>query len=105
MHCRGSSPRTEGDLDSLWVVEGVATYGARIARFAAQAGYGVVEAPRMDARAQRGTGKSHPIDARRIATAVLAVDTAQLRHPRADEGMRAALRTLITAREHMTDDR
>lgn len=97
--------RTEGDLDSLWAIEGVATYGARIARVAAQSGYGVVEAPRMDARAQRGTGKSDPIDARRIAAAVLAVDTAQLRHPRSDDGMRAALRTLITAREHMTDDR
>lgn len=97
--------RTEGDLDSLWVIEGVATYGARIARVATHAGYGVVEAPRMDARAQRGTGKSDPLDARRIAAAVLALDTDQLRHPRADDGVRAALRTLITAREHMTDDR
>lgn len=97
--------RTEGDLGSLWTIEGIATYGARIARAAAEAGYGVVEAPRMDARAQRGTGKSDPLDARRIAAAVLAVDTTQLRHPRADDGIRAALRTLITAREHMTNDR
>lgn len=97
--------RTEGDLDSLWAIEGIATYGARIARAAAEAGYGVVEAARMDARTQRGTGKSDPLDARRIAAAVLALDTKQLRHPRADDGIRAALRTLITAREHMTDDR
>lgn len=97
--------RTEGDLESLWAIEGVATYGARMARVAARAGYRVVEAPRIDARAHRGTGKSDPIDARRIAAAVLAVDTAQLRHPRADDGIRAALRTLITAREHMSDDR
>ncbi|WP_121259009.1 IS110 family transposase [Nocardioides ferulae] len=97
--------RTEGDLGSLWAIEGVATYGARIARIATKAGYPVVEAPRMDARAQRGTGKSDPLDARRIAAAALALDTTQLRHPRADDGVRAALRTLITAREHMTDDR
>lgn len=97
--------RTEGDLGSLWVIEGVATYGARIARIATQAGYPVVEAPQMDARAQRGTGKSDPLDARRIAAAALALDTTQLRHPRADDGVRAALRTLITSREHMTDDR
>ena len=97
--------RTGGDLATLWVIEGVASYGARLTRAATQAGYEVIEATRMDARARRGTGKSDPLDARRIAAAVLPLDTARLRRPRADDGVRAALRVLVTAREHMTDER
>ena len=97
--------RTGGDLATLWVIEGVATYGARLAAAVAQAGYEVVEAARMDARAHRGTGKSDPLDARRIAAAVLSLEPAKLRHPRADDGVRAALRILVTAREQMTGER
>ncbi len=89
----------------MWVIEGVATYGARLAAAVNQAGYEVVEAARMDARAHRGTGKSDPLDARRIAAAVLSLEPAQLRRPRSDDGVRAALRVLITAREHMTTER
>lgn len=36
--------RTGGDLAALWVIEGIGTYGAGLARAAAQAGYPVVEA-------------------------------------------------------------
>ena len=97
--------RTDGDLATSWVIEGVATYGARLAATVSRAGYEVVEAARMDARRFRGTGKSDPLDARRIAAAVLAVEPAQLRHPRSDDGVRAALRVLITARDHMTTER
>lgn len=97
--------RTEGDLATLWVVEGIATYGARLASTAARAGYEVVEAARMDARAHRGTGKSDPVDAHRIAAAVLSLEPHKLRRPRSDDGIRAALRTLIAAREHMTTER
>ena len=59
----------------------------------------------MNARAQRGKGKSDPIDARRIAAAALPLDTAQLRHPRDSSGHRAALRVLISARDHMSAER
>lgn len=97
--------RTGGDMDSLWVVEGIGSYGAGIARAAEADGYPVVEAPRMDARARRGTGKSDPIDARAIAAAVLPLDEQQLRRPRRDDGSRAALRVLVTSRELMTDER
>lgn len=97
--------RTSGDLAALWVIEGVASYGARLARVAAERGYEVVEAGRMDARAHRGTGKSDPLDARRIAASVLSLDRTELRYPRADNGVRAALRVLVTAREHMTTER
>src|SRR6478672_12340374 len=36
--------RTAGDLAALWVIEGVATYGARLAAAVGDAGYEVVEA-------------------------------------------------------------
>jgi transposase len=97
--------RTGGDLDVLWVIEGVGTYGARLARVAADAGYPVAEAGRMNARANRGVGKSDPLDARRIAQAVMAVDVAMLRRPRADDGVRAAVRILVASRDHISAER
>lgn len=48
-----SGRRTGDDLDVLWVIEGTGTYGARLARAAADAGYTVVEGPRMNAREPR----------------------------------------------------
>jgi transposase len=97
--------RTGGDLDTLWVVEGVGTYGARLARAAADAGYSVAEAARMNARANRGVGKSDPLDACRIAQAALPLDVAQLRRPRTDDGVRAAVRVLIASRDHISMER
>lgn len=97
--------RTGGDHNALWVVEGVGTYGARLARAATDAGYTVVEAARMNARANCGLGKSDPVDARRIAQAVLPLEVAELRTPRADNGERAAARVLITSRDHMSTER
>ncbi|MDR1264692.1 MAG: IS110 family transposase [Propionibacteriaceae bacterium] len=97
--------RTGGDPSTLWAIEGVATYGSGLARTAAAAGRQVVEAARMSARDRRGTGKSDPLDARRIAWTVLPLDVADLRRPRADQGVRAALRVLMTARDQMTAER
>ena len=97
--------RTGGDLNALWVIEGIGTYGARLAHAAGDAGYAVVEAARMNARANRGVGKSDPLDARRIAHAVLPLDDAQLRWPGSDDGVRAALRVLIASRDHITTER
>lgn len=59
----------------------------------------------MNARANRGVGKSDPLDARRIAAAVLPLEVTHLRNPRDDDGERAALRVLVAAREHMTTER
>ena len=59
----------------LWVIEGVASYGAGPTGAVERAGYEVVEAARMDARAHHGIGKSDPLDAARIGAAVLALDT------------------------------
>jgi transposase len=97
--------RTDGDLNVLWVIEGVATYGATLAAMATDAGYKVVEAPRMPARANRSVGKSDPLDARRIAAAALPLRIDQLPRPRQDDGPRAALRVLLAARDNMNTER
>lgn len=97
--------RTGGRVDVLWVIEGTGTYGARLARTATDAGYTVVEAQRMNARANHGIGKSDPLDARRIATAALPLHDNQLLEPRADDGIRAAVKVLLTSRDHMSTER
>jgi len=97
--------RTEGDLATLWVIECAGSYGARLASVVTRAGYQAVEAARMDARGNRGVGKSDPLDARSIATAVLPLALDRLRNPRKDDGLRAALRVLISARDQMTTER
>jgi len=97
--------QTGGDLATLWVIECAATFGARLTRTVTDAGYQVVEAARMDARAHRSVGKTDPLDAHRIGAAVLPLEEDKLRHPRADSGVRAALRVLTTAREHMSTER
>jgi len=97
--------RTGGDLAALWVIEGIGSYGAGLARAVADAGYEVAEAPRINARSRRGTGKSDPLDARAIAAAALPVATDELRRPRRDDGVRGALRVLTTAREQMAGER
>lgn len=96
---------TGADLAALWVIEGAASYGALLAGAVGAAGYPVAEAARMDARAHHGVGKSDALDAHRIAAAVLPLEEQQLRRPRLNEGVRAALRILICARESMTADR
>ncbi|MFB9654913.1 IS110 family transposase [Arthrobacter sp. NicSoilC12] len=97
--------RTSGDMAGLWAVEGIGSYGARLARAVTDAGYDVAEAPRMNARGRRGLGKSDPLDAAAIGTAVLGLEESQLRAPRRDEGNRAALRILSAARDQLTRDR
>lgn len=97
--------RTGADLATLWVIEGAASYGTLLAGAVGASGYEVAEAARMDARAHHGVGKSDPLDAHRIAAAVLPLEEQQLRRPRLNEGVRAALRVLVCARESMTTDR
>lgn len=99
--------RRAGDSrkDILWVIEGAASYGALLTGQVASAGFDVAEAPTTDARTRHGIGKSDPLDAARIAGAVRGIDIGRLRRPRLDSGVRAALRTLLTARESMTGER
>ena len=97
--------RTGGDLAVLWVIECAASFGAKLARASATAGYRVVEAARMSARSNRGVGKSDPLDARRIAAAVLPLELDRLRHLRNHDDVRVGLRVLTAARDHMTGER
>lgn len=97
--------RTSGLADVLVAIEGVGSYGARLAGACQAAGYRVVESFPTPARERRGRGKSDEIDAELIARSVLSVDADQLRDPRQDAGVRAALRVLIGARELLNTDR
>jgi transposase len=89
--------RVGGAADTLWVIEGANSYGAQLARNVTDTGYRVVEAARMSG-GRHGIGKSDPIDAQRIAAAVLSLPAGHLRNPRQDEGMRAATQILLTVR-------
>ena len=97
--------RTGGDLDTLWVIEGIGTYGAILADHVADNGYLVAEAASMNARDRHATGKDDRIDARRIAGAVLSLDESRLRFPRQADGPRQGLRILVKARESMTREK
>lgn len=97
--------RTEGNADTLWVIEGAATYGAILAGTVAAHGFPVTEAPRMDKRQNHGVGKTDALDAHRMAMASLPLPVDKLRHPRLNEGIRQGLRILVTARSSMTKDR
>lgn len=97
--------RTEADADTLWVIEGAASYGAILAGTVAAAGYPVAEAPRMDVKKNHGVGKSDSLDAHRIAMAALPLEVEKLRRPRLNDGARQGLRILIAARNSMTQDR
>lgn len=96
---------TSGDLNTLWAIEGAASYGAILVSTVTTLGYEVVEAPWMNPKAHHGLGKSDPLDAARIGTAVLNLKEDQLRRPRLGDGVRAALRVLVSARESMTKER
>lgn len=97
--------RTGGDLDTLWVIEGIGTYGAILADHVADNGYTVAEAASMNARDRHATGKDDRIDARRIAGTVLSMDESRLRFPRQADGPRQGLQVLVKARESMTREK
>ena len=96
--------RASGVTDVLWVIEGAGSYGAQLARNVTETGYRVVEAARMSG-GRHGVGKSDPLDARRIAAAVLSLPADQLRTPRQDDGVRAATQILLTARDELAGER
>lgn len=96
---------TEADADTLWVIEGAASYGAILAGIVAAHGYPVAEAPRMDARRRRGVGKSDALDAFHIAAAARPLRVEELRRPRLRDGIRQSVQILVTARESMSKDR
>jgi hypothetical protein len=97
--------RTEADLDTLWVIEGAASYGAVLAGIVAGHSYPVAEAPRVDLGKRRGRGKSDALDAHQIAATTLGLPEAKLRWPRSRDGVRQGVGILVTARQSMSKDR
>ncbi|UVI36521.1 IS110 family transposase [Brevibacterium spongiae] len=97
--------RTGGDQDTLWVIEGIGTYGAILAETVAETGYTVAEAASMSARDRHATGKDDRIDAYRVAHTVLSMDESRLRCPRQADGPRQGLRILVKARQSMTQEK
>ena len=95
--------RRAGGAATLFVVEGVGSYGAGLARVVTARGFEVVEPSTMSKAQFRGHGKSDPLDATRIARSVQGVEISLLRRPRA-EGVREALRVLTVAREEMAGE-
>lgn len=97
--------RTGGDADTLWVIEGAASYGAILAGTVQAHGFPVAEAPLMDPKQRHGVGKSDEFDAHQIAATTLPLPLHKLRQPRTREGVRQGSRILVAARESMTKDR
>lgn len=97
--------RTGGDLDQVLVsTEGTRAYGARLGRLLADTGYRVVEAPTPSAKRLRGKGKTDRLDAVTAARSTLALQLSELCDRRGD-GVRDALQTLTTLRDHLNLER
>lgn len=92
--------RRAGQVPTLFVIEGIGSYGAGLARLVGGRGFDLVEPSQMSKAQLRGRGKSDLLDATRIARSVQGVAVSMLRRPRA-EGIREALRVLVVAREEM----
>lgn len=94
--------RAQGRL--LVAIEGASSYGSNLRRALIGAGLDVcdVRPPKRAARA--GRGKSDEIDAIAAARTALASDVERLTTPRSD-GLRAALRVLLVARQSMDSRR
>ncbi|MDQ0076324.1 IS110 family transposase [Arthrobacter oryzae] len=87
---------TNGNM--LAAVEGTSSYGAGLARALKAAGIAVAEVKPPGRQARAGLGKSDPIDAVEAARQVMYREVDRLAVPRAD-GLRAALRVLLTGRK------
>lgn len=95
--------RIDGDIASVWAVEGTGSYGAGLTRCLQHAGERVIEVDHPHKRSRHGHGKTDLIDARRAAQHVIAAThTATPRHL---QGPRQALRVLMIARDGATATR
>jgi transposase len=82
-------------------IEGTRSFGIGLARTLSAAGLPVLECEQPTRKARRGRGKSDPIDAHLAVLTALQLDADRLPTPRAD-GVREALRILLTARQELT---
>jgi transposase len=81
-------------------VEGTRSYGIGVTRALSAAGVQVIECEQPARRDRRGRGKSDAIDAHLAVLFALRQDAEKLPTPRAD-GLRDALRILLSARQEM----
>jgi transposase len=81
-------------------VEGTRSYGIGLSRALAAAGLPVIECEQPASKDRRGRGKSDAIDAHLAVLFALRQDADRLPTPRAD-GVREALRILLSARQEM----
>ncbi len=98
--------RTQADADTLWVIEGAASYGAILAGTVAAHGYPVAEAPPNGCQTTpRGRQIRHfrCSQDRGCGSTVTHHETA--RRPRLSDGVRQAIQILVTARNAMSKDR
>lgn len=93
---------TRADLREVLVsMEGTASYGTRFRVALEQAGYRVVEAPRLLVRGRKKLAKNDVIDAFQIAARTLGKDETELTIPKQGD-YREALRILVAARKQLT---
>ena len=97
--------RTGGDLATLWVIEGIGTYGARLACGRSRSGYSLSRRPGWTPAPTAALASPTPSTPAASLQRSCRSSSIELRSPRRDEGVRAALRVLVTAREHMTTER
>ena len=88
----------------LWAVDGSRSHGQGLATVLRAAREQITEAARPARGTSRRGGKSDALDAVHIAQRALGTRIAVLGQPRAD-GLREALRILLTCRRHDTDTR
>ena len=96
--------RTNDTAETLWVIEGAASYGALLTAAVSTAGFRVAEAPQLGRHLTAAKGKTDTLDAQRIAVATLPIDQSLLRTPRTHDGIRAAVRVLVTARDALAEE-
>ena len=96
--------REHGQGQRLWAIDGTRSHGQGLTRILAAAQELVAEAARPQGAAKRRGGKSDALDAIHIGRQALATPAMKLAVPRGD-GLREALRILITCRRHDTDHR
>ncbi|HEY4558785.1 MAG TPA: hypothetical protein VIG82_11395 [Enteractinococcus sp.] len=96
--------RTEADANTLWFIEGAASYGAMLTGTVASHSYPVAEAPRMDAKQCYGVDTSDALDAHPHRLTALPLPVAKLRQPRFNDGVRQATHIVVTARDSKSTD-
>jgi hypothetical protein len=83
--------QTRGLADVLIAIDGVGSYGARLARSCQDTGYRVIESFPTLALERRGRGKSDKNGAELIAKLIIGIDSEKLRNPCEDPGVRASI--------------